>query len=338
MIKPLNLAALLSGAAIAALFAAAAAVADEVVLENGDAITGKVKRLEDGVLTVTTDYSKPLGIRASSVAGITTDEPVEVRLAGGEVVKGRLSSPVAGKVVLEPGEGRSAVEVDWARVESVNPKKAAWNGSVSIGGNLQTGNTDRMSVAASAEAVRKSDIDRTNFKLLYNYAEEADSMTVRNLYGALKYDYFFTGRTYGFVSVEMLSDRFRDIRLRTVTGPGVGYQVWDEKTRALSLEIGAAYFAEDLVTGLDDSWATSRAAFSLRWRLNGSLEFTDAFVLSNRVDDMADYQMRNEAAVTTGLGASWALKLSNIMDYDSEPSAGVRSTDIFWILALQYAF
>lgn len=331
---------MLSGICFAAAFPGGQALADEVVLENGDVITGKVTRLEKGVLTFETGYSEPLSIQTSKVVRIRTDEPVEVHLSGGEVVKGRLTSPENGQVALEPVEGRGAVTISWAAVESVNPpeKKVKWSGNISAGANLQSGNTERMSITAGAEAVKQSEIDRASFKLLYNYAEEADNMSARNIYGALKYDYFFTGRLYGYVSVEMLSDRFRDLKLRTVVGPGVGYQVWDTAERSLRLELGAAYFSEDLHTGADDSWATSRAAASLKWRLNGNLEFRDDLVVNNRLEDPGDYQLRNEAAVLTSLGASWALKLTNIMEYDSEPTAGVETTDTYWILALQYSF
>ncbi len=318
----------------------AAACADEVVLENGDTITGKVMRIEKGVLTVSTAYSEPVSIRTEKVLSITTEEAVEVHLSGGEVVRGRLSTTAPGQVVVEPGEGRGAVAISWDKLESLNPpaKEFKWTGNVSIGANSQSGNTDRTSASVGAEAVKKSDIDRATFKLLYNYAEESGSMTARNVYGMLKYDYFFSDRLYGYVSVEMLSDRFRDIKLRSIVGPGVGYQVWDDDARSLRLELGAAFFSEDLYLGTDDSWAASRAAAALRWKLSGNLEFSDSLVVNNRLDQPDDYQLRNEAAIATSLGAGWAMKLSNIVEYDSEPSAGVKSTDLFWILALQYSF
>ncbi len=326
-----------------ALFLAALsgpAIADVIVLENGDVITGKVTRLEKGVLTVTTAYSEPLSIQTGKVARITTDEPVEVHLAGGEVVKGRLSSPEPGQVVLEPGEGRGAVTMSWAKVESVNPppKLVEWSGNVSAGGSSQSGNTDRASVSIGAEAVKESEIDRASFKLLYNYAEEGGSMSARNVFGSLKYDYFFTEKFYGYMSVEMLSDSFRNIKLRTVVGPGVGYQLWDSEAGSLLLELGAAYFSEDLNEGEDDSWATSRAAATLKWRLAKKLDFSDSLVLNNRLEEPSDYQLRNEATLTSAIVTDWALKLSNIIEYDSEPPTGIKSTDTTWILALQYSF
>ena len=323
-----------------AAFHAQAALADEVVLENGNVITGTVTKLENGSVTVSTAFSDPVVIQASKIVKITTDAPVEVHLIGGEVMKGSLSTPEPGRVMLAPADGRGAVAISWDRVESVNPPapKVKWTGNVSIGASTQSGNTDRTSVSVGGEAAKRSDIDRATFRLLYNYAEEAGELTARNVHGALKYDYFFTKRFYGYVGVEMSSDKFKDIRFRNVVGPGVGYQIWEDKVKSLLFELGAAYFSEDLYVGTDDSWATARAAASLKWKFFDSLVFSDNLVLFNRLDDPADYQLRNEAAISTALSAAWAMKLSNIIEYDSEPSANVESTDTYWILALQYSF
>jgi hypothetical protein len=50
-----------SGVLCFAALSASGAIADEIVLENGDVITGKVTKLEKGVVTVTTAYSERAG-------------------------------------------------------------------------------------------------------------------------------------------------------------------------------------------------------------------------------------------------------------------------------------
>jgi len=328
-----------SGVAACVVFTGRCALADEVVLDDGSVITGTVVKLEDGALTMSTSFSEPVVIKASKISRITTDSPVEVRLKDKELLKGSLSSAEAGRVVVSPGSGRGSVSVSWDEVEALNPPPGArWTGSISIGAGTQSGNTDRTSVTAGGEAERKSDTDRAAFRLLYNYADEAGVLTARNIYGALKYDYFFTERFYGYAGVEMSSDRFKDIRSRSVLGPGAGYQIWDDSVRSLLLELGVAYFTQDLYEGADDSWATARAAVSLKWKFSRSLSFGDKLVGYSRVDDLADFQLRNEASVITALSSAWSMKLTNIIEYDSEPSVNIEKTDTYWVLALQYSF
>ncbi len=317
---------------------ALAAAADEVVLRNGDKLTGKVLRLTGGKLVLKVDYSKkPIEIDKSKVKSIRTDEPVELHLADGQVIKAKLRTDGQGRLVAEPGAGRGAVTVDWAKVTALNPPKSLWHGSVTVGGADQGGNTDRASFSAAAEAARRSERDRFSLRFLFNYAEEGGQITARNTFGAGKYDYFFAKKLYGYLSVEMLSDEFRDLELRTVTGAGLGWQAADRPDLSLGLEAGAAHINEDFEVGEDDGRAAGRAAAVLEWKPFGKVTLSDRFTILPSLED-DQYQLRNEAALSTPLGAGWSLKLSNVFEHDSQPPAGVRKTDRIWMLGLQYTF
>ena len=43
------------------------AMADEVILKNGDRLTGKVTEVKDGVLTLETSYSEPIKLQFEAV-------------------------------------------------------------------------------------------------------------------------------------------------------------------------------------------------------------------------------------------------------------------------------
>lgn len=320
----------------ACLLMAGPARADEVRMANGDVLSGRVVKVEGGTLTFETGYSAPVKIDVSKIASIRTDGEVEVHLEGGEVLRGRLVTEDGG-VLVEPSAERGAASIQWGRVKAINPP-SKWSGSVTVGGNLQSGNTDRLGASLAAEAVRKAERDRFSMRFIYNYAEEDDEITERNAFGALKYDYFFTRKVYGLLSLEMLSDEFRDISLRTAVGPGVGYQVWDDAVRSLGLEVGVTYFNEDRETGEDDRWLTGRLAAILRWKVFGFVVFSDYLTIYPSLEDTGEYQLRNEAGLSTSLGASWALRLANVLEHDSQPVPGIKKTDLSWILGLQYSF
>lgn len=314
------------------------ATADEVVLRNGDKLTGKVLRLTGGKLLLKVDYSKkPIEIDKSKVKSIRTDEPVELRLADGQVIKGKLRTDEKGRLVAEPGAGRGAVNIEWSKVAAINPPKSLWHGSVTVGGADQGGNTDRASFSAAAEAVRRTGRDRFGLRFLFNYAEEDGGMTARNTFGASKYDYFFTKKIYGYLSVEMLSDEFRDLTLRTVTGAGLGWQVVEKPDLSFALEAGAAHINEDFEEAEDDSRVAARGSAILKWKIFGKVTFSDRLTILPSLED-DQYQLRNEAALTTALGAGWSLKISNVFEYDNQPPVGVKKTDRIWILGLQYTF
>ncbi len=328
----LILAMLLSAVVVASAFA------DEVVLVNGDRISGKVVRLGDGKLRIKTDYSaKPVVIDAAKVKSIKTDAPVEVHMAAGDVINGKLATDEKGAVRAEPAGGRGAVVIDWGKVKAINPPKVAWHGSVTIGAMDQGGNTERGSISLAAEAERRTARDRFNLRFLWNYAEEDGLMSARNVFGAGKYDWFFTPKIYGYVSEELLSDTFRDLELRAVSGVGVGWQVIERDDLAFSLEAGVSHVSENFEVGEDESRVAARGAAGLRYKIFGKVTIADTVVYLPSMED-AQYQVRNEASLSTALGAGWSLKLAHVFEYDSDPPPDVRNTDRTWILGLQYKF
>ncbi len=226
--------------------------------------------------------------------------------------------------------------IEAAEMTSSGPP--VWKGNVTVGSNLQTGNTDRFNATVGADAVRKSEQDRYSLNFLFNYSEEDSTNTAESYYGAGKYDYFFTSRIYGYLGIELLKDKFKDISLRTVIGPGAGYQVWDEEKRSLMVEGGLAYFSDNYIDADDDDWITARLAGLLRYELLASMTFTDHLIIYPSLEDVGDFQLRNEAAVTTPLASGWAIRFANILEYNSEPPGDIKDTDMNWILTMQYSF
>ena len=320
------------------LIQANVAASDEITLANGDRLTGTVVSIEENTLRLETDYSAPISINKSSIAGITTDSKHEIHLKSGEVLQGRFRTEESGRITVEPAEGREETVIAWDSVTSINPEPVKWKGNVTVGAGMQSGNTERTSASIGAEAVRRSKKDRFSLRFLYNYAEDGDELTTRNTFGAGKYDYFITKKWYGYIGIDLLNDEFKNLNLRTVVGPGVGYQIWEDPIKSLQVEAGLSYFSEDLIVGEDDQWLTARIAGDLRYNVNNLFVFTDYLVLYPSLDDFGEYQLRNEASVISSLGSNWSLRLSNILELDSDPPAGVEKNDWQWILGLQYGF
>lgn len=317
---------------------AAPVQADELLLVNGDRLSGTVKSMDGGKLTLSTEYGGDIKIKLSSVKKIITEEPVRIHLDNGWKLKGSLTPIEGGGVRVKSAQtGQSAV-VDWRRITAVNPPESNWSGSISAGGSMQSGNTDLNSITLGFETNRKTEDDRFRLRFLHNYSDEDDSVTSRNTYGSMKIDHFVKRPLYVYFAAEMLKDEFKDLNLRTILGPGVGYSLWDDAKSSLDLEAGVTYFSQDHELGVDEQWATYRlgAEYALHW--SDRLKFNVESQLYPRVDDTGDYKWRNESNIKTSLGSGWALKLTNLIEYDSKPTTGIKETDVTSTLALDYDF
>jgi len=323
------------------LLGAGAALADEIVLVNGNTLTGTIEKVEAGKLTLKTDYSQPIEIEVAKIKRITTDKPIDLYLVSGEALKGKVTTVEDGKIAVEPAPGQVPTTVELSKVAGmVTPPKVPpkWKGNIAVGASQQTGNTERKGASVGAEAIWKGAADRFTGRFLWNYAEDENDITARNTYGLLKYDHFFTKRFYGYLAAEGFNDKFKDWRLRYVIGPGVGYQFWDDEVKFFLLEGGLAYAYEDLYTGQNRDYLSARLAADFRYRFGKYLTFGDQFVIYPNLEYGGEYTLRNEAYILSPVGAGWNLKLSNIWERNSDPPPGIVKDDFTWILALQYTF
>lgn len=330
--------------ALVALWALSQDKPDVVVLKNGDTISGSIVHLLEGVLTVRTEYSKEVKIEAAKIRSLATSKPVTVELVDGEVLKGRLQAGAEGRIVVVSDLAGKTIEIEMAKVKAINPPPvvpAKYRGAVAVGATLSEGNTDRFTFAVSAEAERRTADDRISFRFLFNYAEEADVRTARNLFAGLKYDYFFSKQFYAYLEGSLFSDTFKDLELRATASVGVGYQWIETEELAFSTEAGIAYLSNNFDESEDISEVAMRLAANFRWKITDGITFTDAFVVFP-FREGGEILVRNEASLAIGLGnwlgGTWALKFANIIDFDSNPSDDFKRTDVLWLLALQYTF
>ena len=327
-------------AAVLVLFFASAGEswADKIVLENGDTLTGTVEKVLDGKLTLVTDYAGAIVIPVAKIKQVVTDHPVAVHLKDGEVLKGKVRTVEDKTWAVESSPERTATLVKVESVKAVNPPPVKWTGSVSAGGNLQSGNTDRAGAFINAEASRRTEQDRIGFRYLFNYGEEDDEVTTRNHYGSAKYDYFFTPKFYGYGAVELLNDEFQDTKLKTFIGPGIGYQVWEDAVKSLLFEAGLTYFNWDRYDGEDEDGISARLALDFKYSIFSWLAFGDRFQFYPTLGEGGLYFWRNEAALSAPLSPRWSLKLANILDFNSDPAPGIKKTDVQWLGGLQFSF
>lgn len=163
------------------------AVADEIVLDNGDHLTGVVTTVLDGILTLKTDYSEPIKIKAANICRIKSDKPVEVHLTNGEVLRGSLSSIADKQVEVHDSPQRKKSIVDWDAISAVNPlppKPIRWKGSLMIAGSLQSGNTDKSSGSVEAQAVRKTSKNSISVRAMYKTTARIIMSAIRRMYTA----------------------------------------------------------------------------------------------------------------------------------------------------------
>ncbi len=311
---------------------------DEVKLKNGDRLTGTVKEMAGGKLTIETPHSGSVTVKWEEIVSVKTSAKVKVRLKTKEVVEGKLVEAPEGRLKVATEGAAAPVEVEMAKVTHLNETPTQWHGNLSLAIRATDGNTHTKSMLASVEAIRATEQDLLLIKAIFRYGQKSGELTERNGYGIAKYNYIFYEGLYGYASVELLSDYFKDLRLNTVVSVGLGYVILKEDWIDLLAEAGIAHIDNNFRVAKDESHLGARASSRLRVALPLGFEFKDAFTIYPNFEDSQDYQYRNEATLGTSLGQGWSLLGGMITEFDNEPSAGKEKYDNIYFAGLGYSF
>ncbi len=310
-------------------------------LHNDDQLSGHILRMDEEVLVLATDYAGEIHILKDKIRTIVSETPLTVLLDSGELLEGPISADGPDTLVLRSPALETTVLMKLDQVTAINPEPdrfPEWTGDITLAANLKSGNNDKSGFSVGINALRMARKNRFELGSLFRYAREGGTLSTRNAYGRLKYDLFINRKLYSYLSSEFSHDKFRDLRLRTVVGPGGGYQVWNDDTRSLGLELGIAYYNENMYQGENHSWFSGRLGANLRYRIGNVLVFTDQLVVYPKLERASDFSLRNEAALSAPLAFGWALRLVNIIEFDNSPEPGIKKADYDFLLGLQYNF
>lgn len=323
----------------------ATATADEILFKNGDKLTGKIDRLEDGKLIVQSAVAGEIKVEMSKVKTFSTDAPIEIHLKDGTVVKQKVTAAEEGKFATAPEGSVKPQPFAIAEVQKVNPPKVKWTGDVSAGALLTRGNSNTDNANIAFNLVRRAEDDRITFAggYLYGRQENPDthekSTTQDNWFLMGKYDYFFNPKFYGYATARVERDRIADLNLRFTPGAGVGYQWVEKPDFKFSTEGGVSWFYEDFTNATDtDEHFALRLAYHVEKTLKENIKLFHNLEYYPSIEDSADYFVTTDAGIRATLTKTMFTEFKVQLNYDSTPAEGAKHTDVRYIASVGFTF
>ena len=316
--------------------------ADEIVLNNGDRITGKIVTMTDGKIVINTTYAGDISLAWADVSQISGDEPINVVLSDGTSLKGITTSTDPGKLALRIEDIPESFSIDLAQASAINPAPVpplTTKGQANLGVTIVKGNSETASQHLDLEFVARTIKNRYTLGAEFNRAEDDGEETTNNSLGYVKYDHFFSDKMYGYSNVLLEKDKFKDINLRTALGLGAGYQFMEREDVNLSGEAGISYINEDFDIAPDDGYPTGRWAINFdKYLIKDSLQFFHFHEGFVSFEDTEDILIRSRTGIRMPLSKTIKATFQVNYDWDKKPSPGMERTDIMYILTLGYQF
>lgn len=314
------------------IFGSLPVFADEVLLKNGDRITGKIVSRDGENIVLETQYAGAVTIAAGHVEKVTLREPAEPSGGRDEALSAAKPAESAArdlkpvpKLFGGPGFGITN----------------GWSGNANIGFSYTAGNSSTTTLATGIRAVKTGGDDKLTvyFRSLWNRNRDlASNATTSNaLWGGARYDRNINDRMFGFAAYDFERDHPKKLNFRSVAGGGIGHHTAKNDRTELDIMLGAAW---NRTWQQGDNTDTPEATIgnSLKHRINGRIKIQESFTFFQNFTDKGEFRYMLDttlsADVTKKIG--WFVTVGN--RFNNDPIDNSEKNDVLFTTGVKWNF
>jgi hypothetical protein len=347
------------------------ALADQIILKNGDRLTGTITKSDGKQLVIKTDYAGDVTVKFDAIESMSSTGDLNVTL-GGKTAVGPVTTNGDNVVVATRAAGpveapKSSVTLVRSPAEQAAYDKSlhpglleGWNGGLNLGFAVTAGNSETKNLNVAFNAVRTGFHDKlvlyTNSIYAVNDKITATQptavTTADSTGGGARYDHDFSPHTFGYVSGDFLSNSLQDLDLRSILGGGFGLHVIKSGATTLDVLVGLNYTHEsfsDVPSPVPPpptySYSKSLAALTLgdafTHKLGKSTVVTQSFLLYPDLSDAGQYRGTFNLGTVTKLN-KWLGWQNSFGDaFDTNPPSAVpriERNDVQFATGLNISF
>ena len=327
--------------------------ADQVVLKNGDRVTGSIVKKDAKQITIQTDMFGLVSTAWDQVVSIIADKPLNVVLPDGKTVVGTLRES-GGKVEIASGGTTVAVAPqEITTIRNAAEQKAferllqpgwldLWAGGGSIGFAGTSGNAKTTTFTTGLTAARITRTDKTS---IYFNTIKASALinnrsagTAEAIRGGLGYSRNLSPRLFANVFNDYEYDKFQNLDLRTVFGGGLGFKAI--KTDRMTLDVlgGGAYNYSRFNTPLIRKTGEFYWGDDFTFKLNAATSLFQSYRMFNDLKSPGTYRINFDLGASTKI-SKWLVWNVSISDrYLTNPAPGRKTNDLLYTTGLGITF
>lgn len=344
------------------------ALADQVVLKNGDRLTGSIAKSDGKVLVIKTDYAGDVTVKFDAIQSITSAGDLNVSLGGKTVVgpvttngddvvvatktTGPVQAPKASVTMLRSPAEQAAYE------KSLRPGlMEGWAGGLNLGFAVTRGNSETKNLDIAFNAARTGFHDELILYANSVYATNdlpiaSPHTTANTAGGGARYDHNFATRTFAFVNGDFLSNALQDLDLRSTFGGGIGVHAIKNAATTLDLLAGVNYTHESyssftippppvggtFVPAKSDSLAGLTLGDAFTLKAGKSTVITQNFFIYPDLSDTSQYRGTFNFGTVTKLNKwlGWQNSFGDI--YVSNPPPSTKQNDLQLTTGVTFTF
>lgn len=252
--------------ALAFCAGAFAAHADEVRLDDGSLIRGKIKSISGGTLIVVPDFAQSeFKIDMAKVENFSTDEAIFMTTNSGATFHGTVVPGFGNTISISSLHGIAAAGTDevadlWRHGDlspaerALQKKDRHWTFTIEAGFTGTSGTTDFAQALFGMNAYNIGEFDKLHLCANFNYSETNGDKSQDNLHLIADYEDKFYAPLQWYGRTDNGYDKIAKQNFFTTSALGLGYGVIDRENWKLNVRCGAGFryesYEED--AGIED--------------------------------------------------------------------------------------
>jgi putative salt-induced outer membrane protein YdiY len=348
------------------LLVAFGARADQVILKNGDRLTGKIVTGDGKTLLLKSEFAGDVTIQWDAITDIESSDNINITLKDGTRLSGKVTTqngkfvvagaPAATVPSVAAKEAIVAVRNDTEQhVFDVETQKMAhprfnyfWSGTADTGLALTRGNSETANFTLAAKAIRETPRDKLivygDYIFANNNSVPPTVTTANALDAGLRGDLNFHSRLFVFAFTDFQTNQLQHLDLRSVFGGGFGYHLIKTANTTFDLFGGFSYDRDSfgaynltnpapppvllLVPSLIQNSAEAVLGQEFDTKLSKRTSLTERFSFYPNLSHTGDYRFQLDSAISTQMKKwlNWQATLSD--RYISYPPVGLKANDL----------
>jgi putative salt-induced outer membrane protein YdiY len=328
--------------------------ADQIVMKNGDRLTGTIEKSDQKALVIKTEFAGEVTVQWPAIQEINAGEPLHVSVKQGQKLVGTVKTEDGKIEVATASGGTVALERD-AIVNIRNDKEEAaenriehpswtqgWTGSSSVSFALTRGNSETKNLALAFTADRKTPHDHLGMYANSVFATDdapgaVPSTTANTTQGGARFDRNFGARLFGFGGADFQTDALQDLNLRSVFSGGLGFHAAKSDRTTLDFLGGVNYTRENYSTLSRDLIAITLGE-ELMKKLGTSTVLNQKLYFYPDLNDTGEYRGAFNFGTVTKISKLLGWQNSFTETYVTNPPAGTKKNDVILTTGLNVSF
>lgn len=302
-------------------FVPAVAVADVLVLTNGDRITGEIKRIWDNEVTIEPEYADEFEVDLPMVDHIESDREFEIDFMDGTSVMAKFAGTTddGTQVLSTPVETMEVSLGDLLELDEPEDYYD-WESHVDLSSTINKGNTDTSNSRLRADGMFKHGDHRHRGEVTF-YREEQNEITSQEQ-DRLTYNYNWLYSDPWFFNAGLNYERDPIVQLdrRVIVSAGIGHDIWNTPRKFLTAQLGLGFQNEDIA---NDSTDSTVAVWDLRFRhdfIGDDMEVFHNHTIRSNISGRTNTSFRTSTGVSYEITDLLYASVSLDFDYDTDPA------------------